>query len=221
MGVPMNVASAAGRGARIASASLKLALAGYFLYLVLLRPGLPWYAYPVVAVIVFSAYRIVTREHVELRTWWVYLAGAVLFARLWFLADETGATVRFGYVIDAERLLFVRQVPALWLQQRLYVPGERGLLEWALIGVYASYFFAPHLVAVLVWRRSPPAFRVYTTAYLALLFAGLAIFARYPHRAPLDGSTAGAPRGGRADHSRDGVRLQSDVLRARLRGRAG
>ena len=177
-------ALAMGRGGRALSVALKLALVAYFLYVVLVRPGLPWYAYPVIGVVILSAYRVVTRDRTDFRLWWVYLAGALLFTQLWFLADESGATVRFRYVMDLDRLLLGGEVPTAWLQERLYVDGRRGALEWALIVVYTSYFFAPHLVAVLLWRRAEHAFRTYVTAYVALLFVGLAVFAAAPTAPP-------------------------------------
>ncbi len=179
-----DVSSVASRVWRFAGAVMKLALAAYFMYVVLLWPGLPWYAYPVVALIAFSAYRIVARSPADRRFWWVYLAGVLLFGQLWFFADETGAPVHFGYVIDLERLLFAGEVPTAWLQERLYHPGERGPLDWTSIVVYTSYFFAPHLVALLVWRRSPSTFRTYTTAYVGLLFAALVLFAVAPTAPP-------------------------------------
>jgi membrane-associated phospholipid phosphatase len=193
-----DVSSVASRAWRFAGAAIKLALAAYFMYVVLLRPGLPWYAYPVVALIAFSAYRIVARSPADRRFWWVYLAGALLFGQLWFFADETGVPVRFGYAIDLERLLFAGEVPTAWLQERLYHPGERGPLDWTSIVVYASYFLAPHMVALLVWRRSPSTFRTYTTAYVGLLFAALALFAVAPTAPPWmaaqEGHLAGVAR---------------------------
>ena len=185
-------AVAMGRGGRALSASVKLALVAYFLYVVLVRPGLPWYAYPVMGVVVFSAYRVVARGRADFRLWWLYMAGALLFTQLWLLADESGVAVRFRYVIELDRLLFGGEVPTVWLQERLYVDGRRGALEWSLIVVYTSYFFAPHLVAVLLWRRAERTFRCYVTAYVAPLFVGLTIFAAAPTAPPWMAAQEGA-----------------------------
>ena len=193
-----DVSSAASRAWRLVGAAMKLALAAYFMYVVLIWSGLPWYAYPVVALIAFSAYRIVARSPADRRFWWVYLAGALLFGQLWFFADETGVPVRFSYAIDLERLIFAGEVPTAWLQERLYHPGERGPLDWTLVVVYTSYFFAPHLVALLVWRRSASTFRTYATAYVGLLFAALVVFALVPTAPPWmaaqEGRLAGVAR---------------------------
>ena len=175
------------RGVRpwgLLAGAAKLALAGYFAYLVLLWPGLPLYAYPVVLLVVAATLRIVTRRRDDLRVSWWYLGGTVLFAHLWFLADEVGTPVRMAYVVDVERWLFLGRIPTVWLQELLYVPGRRGALEWGLIAVYTSYFFVPHLVALLVWRFRPRLFPAYATAYLALLFAALAVFTLLPTAPP-------------------------------------
>jgi membrane-associated phospholipid phosphatase len=73
-------------------------------------------------------------------------------------ADETFIPVHYDYPILFDRVLFLGHLPTLWLQDLFYVPDEVGLLDLVLSGVYITYFVAPHLAVLAVWRTRPQLF---------------------------------------------------------------
>ncbi len=115
------------------------------------------------------------------RIWTVYILGFILFIHLRDLADRTGNPTRFDYVIHADQLLFWGTVPTVWLQQNFATSTWLILLA---AGMYASYFLAPHGVALALWRRKPERFQRYVMAFLATCFVSLILHFLLPTAPP-------------------------------------
>ena len=109
----------------------------------------------------------------NLRWWGVYVLGFILFAQLRPGADNTGIPWQSDYVIALERVVGFGTVPTGWLQERLYSDGEIRTLDTLTYAIYASYFFAPHLVGVLVWRSNPARFPFFVAVMLGAYYGGL------------------------------------------------
>lgn len=108
----------------------------------------------------------------------------LVFSLLRSLADETGIPLRTQQVTAVERGLFFGHTPTIWLQQRLYDPGTIHWYDYAVTFTHWSYFFVPHLVAILIWRKSPTLFNRYLLATMITLCVGLLIYFLSPAAPP-------------------------------------
>jgi len=118
------------------------------------------------------------------RVWALYLIGFILFAKLRGWADGVGAPVQFDYAATMEETLFLGVLPSVWLQERLYSFARLGPVEAYTIGVYLSYFFAPHAVAFALWRFDRERFKTYAFSFMATLYIGLLTCAVLPTAPP-------------------------------------
>lgn len=179
-------------------AGLLLAALGF---LVVVRTGVPPLVYGGAVVVSMAAVFVTARRAADVRLWGLYILGFVLFAHLRTLADETGNAVQFAYPIEMDEALFFGQVPTVWLQDRLYSFGHTGPLEVFTMGVYLSYFVAPHLVAFAIWRVYPERFPVYVGAVLGTVYAALLVCFLLPTAPPwLAGQTGDLPHVFRVMH---------------------
>jgi membrane-associated phospholipid phosphatase len=101
----------------------------------------------------------------------VYLLGFALFAQLRAFGDETGIPYSYTYVISADGILGAN--PSAWLQDKLFVAGRYGMLEYAMSAVYVSYFVVLHVVAFYLWSRRRELFGLYAGALLLCFYSGL------------------------------------------------
>ena len=168
-------------GARIARLAAVVAAVAA---LALLRSNYPLPVYAAATAGALGLIYVALPRAAAFRWWAAYALGFVLFALLRALADETGVAWQYDYVIAAERALHLGAVPSVWLQDRLYVAGTAGALDWAAYIVYLSYFFAPHAAAVAIWRFAPRAFPTFVVAMLATFYAALAISFAVPTAPP-------------------------------------
>ena len=181
------------RDAAIHFARLTLFLAALAL-LVAVRSNAPLYVYAIAVAVSLAAVNITVRKGSDFRVWALYILAFVLFAQLRTFADETGNPARFGYVIDLEKALFIGTVPTLWLQQHLHAMGKAGALEIFSLFIYFTYFLAPHLVALLVWRLDPSRFRLYVVGILGTFYLSLVLSYIVPTAPPwLAGQTGDLP----------------------------
>lgn len=120
----------------------------------------------------------------SVRAWGFYLGVFAVFAYLRRLADETGLAVYVDYPIDVDRFLGAGHVPTVWLQQQLYTPGKVSPLVVASVVVYASYFFVPHVVAFVLWKKDRTRFGRYAFEILGTAYLGLAVSAIAPTSPP-------------------------------------
>jgi membrane-associated phospholipid phosphatase len=113
--------------------------------------------------------------------WLAYVGAFIAFVELRAVADDAGMPVQFDYVADADKALFGGTVPTVWLQDHLAdTPVVAPVLGWAMLAVYVSYFVAPHLVALLIARRSWGLFRRYAIAVFGVGYAALLVCALVP-----------------------------------------
>lgn len=163
------------RGLKLAAANmakaalLVVALAGLLVVRIPVSPAI----HAATVAVLLAAVAVLARRGSDFRTWAAYVLGFVLWAHLRTLADEAGFTVRWEYVVDAERALFGGALPTLWLQERFFTPGVVRPWDAAAGAVYVSYFVLPHVFTVLLWRLRPELFRRYVAAALVAFYAGL------------------------------------------------
>ena len=118
------------------------------------------------------------------RDWAPFLGAVILFDS--FRGLIFAAIVRWdlpyhaGYAIDAEHALLGGTTLPHILQRWWLVPGHFGFLDRVLVAVHASHFFVFLLLGVVVWRFRPAAFPRFKAAVLALLGAGLVLYALVP-----------------------------------------
>jgi membrane-associated phospholipid phosphatase len=113
-----------------------------------------------------------------------YISGLALFNLLRNTADDTGIGLKSQYTVDIDRWLFGGTLPTKWLQDRLFDSGKIGVIAVVCAVVYASFFFAAHIVALVFWRRNPAEFKRYALAVLLTVYTGVAIMFLAPTAPP-------------------------------------
>jgi membrane-associated phospholipid phosphatase len=161
-----------------------LVLGGSLGSLVLVRTSIPVWALGLAVAGSLTAVYLVERGKPTFRLWALYVLGFTLFAHLRTLADETGLPVHTGYTVDLERALFGGAVPTLWLQEHLYRAGSVGIVDALAVATHISYFFVPHVFALVVWKLGQERFRRHTQELLGTAFAGLAVSFLVPTSPP-------------------------------------
>ena len=76
------------------------------------------------------------------------------------------------------------EVPTVWLQDRLYVPGDVQWYDILIVPVYMSHFLVPMALAVALWISSYHLFRRYVWTLVALTVATLTTYALFPAAPP-------------------------------------
>lgn len=125
---------------------------------------------------------------VSLAVWWptlrsaraerwlfFYVAGIYVYTILRAYADEF-VPWRSDYVIQFDETLFGGTLPSVQLQRALFRPWALDWVDTLAAGVHASFFIAPQVALVVVWRRWPSALRPHVMSALLTFFAGLALF---------------------------------------------
>lgn len=119
------------------------------------------------------------------RTWWfAYIAGIFVYTLLRALADETLIPVRTSYPISFDRALFLGNDPIEFLQHRFFDVRRTRFLEVAAVGMHWSFFLAPHLMAVAVYRWRRMHFRPYVFVIVGTMYLGLLLFFLVPTSPP-------------------------------------
>jgi PAP2 superfamily protein len=98
-------------------------------------------------------------------------------------ADGLGMPTWWTPQIDVDKALFGGTVPTVWLQERLKYPS----VQWwdvAVCACYISFFFLPYLTAAVLWLRNRGDFHRWAGRFVALSFAGFALFALIPAAPP-------------------------------------
>lgn len=139
----------------------------------------------IATVIVTTGAAGLTARHIPTLLGWIgYVVVFVAFVLARRVADETFVPIQHAYVIRLERLLFLGSEPTVWLQRHLHSPGHTSPFEAAMVAVYLSYFAAPHIVAVLVWRFKRPLFPAYLTLIAGVFVGGLVVCFVVPTEPP-------------------------------------
>jgi hypothetical protein len=76
------------------------------------------------------------------------------------------------------------QVPTVWLQQHLHVPGDVQWYDIATVPVYMSHFLVPMALAVALWTTRYDLFRRYIWTLVVLTLLTLMTYAAYPAAPP-------------------------------------
>lgn len=151
-----------------------LVVAGSFLYLNM-RLTVEW-----VAIILFVAAILSGRALLFVRDWGVFIA--VLLA--WQLASPLATQFHFPWhlteLINADKLMFFGQVPSVWLQQRLYRPGQLRPWDVFAAGMYMLHFLTPLLAGFALWMTNRPLFRKFALTFIVVAVAGFATYIVYP-----------------------------------------
>lgn len=168
-----------------------LALVTLLLTLVVSRGTLSLEGYGFALAVALVAVAALSRGRGQGRLWALYLVGFIVFAHLRSLADETGIRPQADYVIAIEETLFLGGAPTVWLQERLFNGGV-GLVEGLSSLVYVTYFLAPHVAALLIWRYRLALFRRFVVGVLVVVYAGLLVSTVLPTVPPWLASSEGA-----------------------------
>lgn len=139
-------------------------------------------------------------------TWFLYVTGFLLFIKLRLYADDLSPLpVQFDYVIRADSYLFGGTLPTLALQDRYY---ELGSPTWgikALVVVYLTYVFVPHLLAlcIAIWRPIRDLWR-YVVASMICYYTAVLVSFVVP--------TAPPWMAGQLDYTRHAYRVVLDIF---------
>ena len=120
-----------------------------------------------------------------------YVMMFLCFLLLRPIADETFIPVHYDMPILADQILFFGALPMVWLQDLLYVPGRITPLDFVLSSVYITYFVAPHLTAIIVWRTRPWMFPKAIVAISLTFMIGLLFYFAVPTAPPWLASDTG------------------------------
>lgn len=145
-----------------------------------------------IPVLLFAIWGRTTRDFM---LWAYYILSFTVFLLLRKVADATGLPWQADYVITIDRVLGLGHVPTLWLQQQLYHFGSASWLDWFAIGVHLSYYVAPMVAGVLLWKFAPRTFEPYMTALSLSYLVGVAVHFALPTVPPwMAGLTGELPR---------------------------
>jgi membrane-associated phospholipid phosphatase len=93
--------------------------------------------------------------------------------------------------IDADRVLFLGEVPTVWLQEALFDPALPQWYDFAAWAVYLTHFFAVFVIAAWLWRRSRARFRRFRNMLLALTAGAFLTYVLFPAVPPWLASDGG------------------------------
>ena len=154
---------------------------GLVVLLVLLSPSYFGWALAVGATIVALPIR---RIGAYAAAFLPYGAAWLVFTVLRSAADETAVPIRTEAVTAIEKALFFGVVPTIWLQQHLYDPLHLRWYDYLTTFIHWSYFFVPHVAAVILWLKNRELFQRYLVSMVLLLGIGLLIYFLSPAAPP-------------------------------------
>jgi hypothetical protein len=131
--------------------------------------------------------------------WLPFTAVLLLYDLSRGAAEALGRPTEWYFQLDFDRDLFGVE-PTVWLQSQLKEP----FAPWWEVGVsivYTSFFFAPYLVAALLWLRDRALWRRFVFQFVTVSFIGLVGFIAVPAAPPWAASlcTAAQVAGGPSD----------------------
>lgn len=113
-----------------------------------------------------------------------YGAAWLIFTLLRSYADETSIPLQTDAITAIERALFFGVIPTIWLQNHLYDPLHPAWYDYLTTFIHWSYFFVPHVMAVVLWLKHRELFRRYLLSTILLLFIGLLVYFLSPAEPP-------------------------------------
>lgn len=99
------------------------------------------------------------------------------------VADDLNNTVHFTEMIDADRLMFMGNLPTVVLQEWWW----NGTVQWYdfyFYFLYTIHFLMPILLAVLLWKKAGSHYWPFVWALVVLSFSGFVTYILYPAAPP-------------------------------------
>ena len=98
--------------------------------------------------------------------------------------------VNFTWMVDVDRLLFLGNLPTVWLQEHLW-HGQVQWYDFVLYITYMLHFVLPLALAFVIWKLKPLYYWRYVTAFLVVSFAGFITYLAFPAAPPWMASDMG------------------------------
>jgi membrane-associated phospholipid phosphatase len=108
----------------------------------------------------------------------------LIFTLLRALADETGIPLRTDEVTAVERWMFFGTTPTIWLQSMMFDPSRIAWYDYLTTFIHWSYFFVPHVAAIIIWKTSPALYRRFLLTMMITLGIGLLVYFITPAAPP-------------------------------------
>lgn len=161
---------------------IRLVVAGALLAgLILISPSFFGWGLAVAATIVLVP---ISRMRAYAAAFLPYGAAWLVFTMFRALADETSVPLRTAAVTEIERDMFLGTTPTIWLQNYMFDPLNLAWYDYATTFVHWSYFFVPHLAAIIMWQKSRDLFNRYLVSTVLLLGVGLLVYFLAPAAPP-------------------------------------
>jgi membrane-associated phospholipid phosphatase len=132
---------------------------------------------PCVFLVLLSTF---AKRRSDIKVWAVYVVAFIAFVQLRVYADETGMPHFASYPILLDKVMFLGAVPTDWLQERFHDPANVQIYEVIFFFTYITYFVAPHVVAIAIWRLRPDLFPRVPLAIVATYHVGLLFYFLVP-----------------------------------------
>jgi hypothetical protein len=118
-----------------------------------------------------------------LRDWLPFGAMLVAYDLTRGAAEALGRPTEWHLQLDFDKALFGGTEPTVWLQAKLKEPFPPW---WEILVslIYVSYFFAPYVVAGILWLRDRAAWRRFAFQFVTISFIGLIGFVAFPAAPP-------------------------------------
>lgn len=107
------------------------------------------------------------------------------------IADNMGANVHFTELISAEKLLFLGQLPTIWLQEQFYVQGVTGMHDIIALIFYTLHFTPAAIFGIYIWVKHDRFFKKYRDSMIMVSYAALITFLLFPSAPPWMASNEG------------------------------
>ena len=131
------------------------------------------------------------RTERDFRLWVGYVTSFLAFYVIRIAADDLGPPAAIQYVITADAFLGAGTIPTILLQQWLYQYGAPSLIDLVSLGVHLSYYVAPPLGGLLLWRFRPALLPPYLIALSATYLIGVLVHIAVPTVPPWMASQLG------------------------------
>jgi hypothetical protein len=128
------------------------------------------------------------------RPWrrWAQLAlDAALYCLMWFgyemtrgLADQVGMPLQVHAMLNIDRVLFLGTDPTVWLQQRLYEPGNVHWYDQVLSLTYYTHFWLPVVALGVLWATRRYQWKRFMKRLATLLAIACTMFVLLPTAPP-------------------------------------
>ena len=117
------------------------------------------------------------------RDWLPLLAILLAYGTTNGFAQSVGMPLQVEALVNADKLMFLGEVPTVWLQARL-VGDQIAWWEVFLTLIYVSHFFAAPAVLLWLYRRDRGRWRSFANRFLTLNAFGLATYILVPAAPP-------------------------------------